>query len=502
MIARFNGKDFKIEQEVSFRKSSRETRFDDIRIDFTGFTLDDRPIKWQEVQLVEEDVVKYYGYVENISVDRFDTPFQRTFLDIGLMSPRSFLSVRTTSASGVSVPLNTAVENILQPLINEGFTIEQNELPNVEINYVFTFKKIEKILNELGKDNNFYWFVDEQKKIYLKSLSFLEQQEANTFDEFKFSLKPSISAVDYCNVVNLKNQLIFREKEMLAGRTIVPGETYNLPFPISISERTGRRLAVQDQVSSAGHNLFRFSFVISGDTVIYQIFYDTVAQEIVVLGDIGIDGEDDKNLLLVTDAFNKTLITGFKTRDDFVTITLNDIKTESALARTSTVYTDINEVNKQKDKSSPSGRVEKTIDLKDQFLTARDSLELAKTELLNQSSATDEIEVFFRIPIADATQLTDKFLPLTKVSANFPEYLTEGEFIITDTDYIQTNEIVEFSFVAKNVNLVENFIDLYREREEDNEEEIFDNIYSILIDDEDIEEKKVTFVNGVIVDDN
>ena len=501
MIARFNGNDFKIEKEVSFRKSSRETRFDDIRIDFTGFTLDDRPIKWQEVQLIEEGVVKYYGYVENVSVDRFDTPFQRTFLDIGLMSPRSFLSVKTTSASGVSVPLNTAVENILQPLINEGFTIEQNELTNVEINYTFTFKKIEKILNELGKDNNFYWFVDEQKKIYLKSLSFLEQQEANTFDEFKFSLKPSISAVDYCNVVNIKNQLVFNTKDQFINTTLRKGENYTFEFPISISERTGRRLAVEEQGVDRSYFLLRI--FVGGGTQHIRYTIDGGLETDAPIGIDGVDGQDFP-FLLVPDAFNKTLITGIKIGDDAPVNSYNieKIFSESCLVRTSSIYANASEINAQKDKSSPSGRIERTIDLKDQFITKRDSLELAKTELLKQSSGTDEIEVFFRIPVADATQLTDKFLPLTKVSANFPEYLTKGEFIITDTDYIQTNEIVEFSFVAKNVNLVENFIDLYREREEDNEEEIFDNIYSILIDDEDIEEKKVTFVNGVIVDDN
>ena len=43
----------KILDEFTIENSSREVKFNDLNVDFTGYTINDLPVKYQEVQLVE-----------------------------------------------------------------------------------------------------------------------------------------------------------------------------------------------------------------------------------------------------------------------------------------------------------------------------------------------------------------------------------------------------------------------------------------------------------------
>ena len=54
MIAVKYGNTFlKVLDQFSIENSSREVKFNDLNVDFTGYTINDLPVKYQEIQLVE-----------------------------------------------------------------------------------------------------------------------------------------------------------------------------------------------------------------------------------------------------------------------------------------------------------------------------------------------------------------------------------------------------------------------------------------------------------------
>jgi len=490
---------YNITNNPTIKKSSREVTFNNIEIDFIGKSFSDRPVKWQEVSIVDElDKVLLFGYVSTISINEISTAETVLIMKLTIVSPRAFVSRKSFTGSGDNIELKTAVENVISPLFEDGFTIVQNDLPLKEINYTFVLKNIEKILNEMADKYNFYWFVDEQKNIYIKTLFSLQSQDAKVLDDGCFTLKPKLSAIDYANVVNFKNQIIFETRTLFSSIELTRGVTYQLPFPISVSKNTGSRIVLNNEIGIT----FLFSFTGVGVGAKF-VSYDDSTKEIFFGSMIGIDGIDNKDILLVPDAFNKTLITGLKLADDYPTekYTITDVKSTSALIPTSTIVTNPYEIEKQKGISSTSGRIEKTVDLKNEWFTKKDSVNFAKSILSENSVGTDEVEVIFRGLTDEIRTLFDNTIPFQKIELNYPQFLVEGSFIITDVDFEYGNEVSKMTIDCRNINFGENFIDIFRKDEFDIEEEVNRIIYSYAVIDDEIIEKKLTLVNGVFVDD-
>ena len=61
----YNNKVFKILNNFGFTQSNNEVTFNDITVDFTGYTLADMPLKYQEVQIKQcdkgQDILTHTG---------------------------------------------------------------------------------------------------------------------------------------------------------------------------------------------------------------------------------------------------------------------------------------------------------------------------------------------------------------------------------------------------------------------------------------------------------
>jgi len=514
MIARWNGKDFKVNSLPTLNKSSREITFSEIEIDFTGESIDDLPLKLQEIQLIHDDEVKYYGYCESFEFPEMDGTKKRTILTLSILSPSKMAQVKTRTIQKQFINLNELMIEIFQPLIDEGFEIVANTLPEIRVSIREAFKPIEKIMNELSNDYNFYWYIDEKKRIFIKNGRTQEPliqslQEINEFAGYTY--KPKMSAVDYSNIINAKNQNILQfSNEIIPENIIIPNQSeIQFKYPISISKTTGARLANESARSIVGFPLW-FMFIdrtVPAGTVTYTILYDEATDDIIIDSAIGFDGEDNddptKVILLKRDSNNNTLITGLKNVFGS-NITLSSIQSFSAVIKTVTIYQNAIDIEKAKGKVSETGKIESTVDFNGKFITKTDSLDYAKNRVLRTAikRLTDEIEIIIKgVPNASYNAFIDACVPLTSIIAD--EEYANDTFIVTDTEIVEQPNWVTFRINARNTNLIENYLDIFRKDEgEATEEELTNQIYSVLIKEEEIIEKRLTIVDGEIIDEN
>src|SRR5574344_8233 len=214
--ARFNATDFVITELPTINDSSRETSFSDLVIDFRGRDESLLPIQYQEVKVVQVDsslveTELFTGYVDTVDFPEFtsnDTPF---LITLSLLSPYAYASKRTVTRQINDVAINTAITYILQPLIDDGFSIETNELSTTrKLSIVLQMETIEKVMNYLANTVDFIWYIDQNKKIYLKDIDSSKDStpilNITTNNKcFLKSIKPYRTVVDYANKINIKN---------------------------------------------------------------------------------------------------------------------------------------------------------------------------------------------------------------------------------------------------------------------------------------------------------
>jgi hypothetical protein len=469
--AYFNGEYFNIISLPIISDSSRETSFSELEIDFRGKTDADIPVQFQEIKIYRDAIHMASGYVDSIDFPEFrfeDQPFK---LRISLLSPYTFASKRTLSIIVDTEPLNTAIVDILQPLIDDGFTIEENTLSVKNVSEIFRAETVEKILNYLGNKFYFIWYIDKDKKIYLKDIDTLVGQipVANITDTNKCylqSIKPTKTVVDYANKLVVKNAILIGGEELLpTGTVLVNGATYNFKYPLSISENTGYRIEPFTDIVD-----YNYSFWLLTNITTYEIIIDLTLKTITFDAQIGFLGTDDnsgKKILLQRDPFDITKITGFKWNAASETVgNLGGVGaiTNTALLPIVFTFIDPYQVNLIKTKTLTSGIVEKTVDANGKYFTYDELVDYVGNIFGQNNAETNEINCTFkgRIDDTDFISLVDS-LAITKVfSVNLPNFLITGSFIITDKEITSNYGTMEIKINARNYNLNENFNDIYR----------------------------------------
>ena len=119
----YSNKKFKIINSYTINTSSRQVTFTDINIDFTNKTLEDLPIKYQEVRIKKDDKVIYTGYVNSFtlpSMKQSDNEFRE--LEINLLSPMQLATNKIVTIIG-TYSLKDIIERALSPLVLDGFEI-------------------------------------------------------------------------------------------------------------------------------------------------------------------------------------------------------------------------------------------------------------------------------------------------------------------------------------------------------------------------------------------
>lgn len=508
--AYFNEEYFNLISLPVISDSSRETSFSEIEIDFRGKTDADIPVQFQEIKIYRDSTHIATGYVDTIDFPNFEFEDQPLKLSISLLSPHTFASKRTITLIIDTEPLNTAIVDVLQPLIVDGFTIEENTLTTKNVSEIFRAETIEKVLNYLGNKFYFIWYIDKNKKIYLKDIDTLVGQVPvlNITDTNRYnlkSIKPTKTVVDYANKLVVKNAILIGGQDLIpVGTVLTKGTTYNFKYPISISENVAFRIPPFSELVD-----YNYSFWIITNVGTYEIQINLDLKTIVYDAQIGFLGEDDnttKKILLQRDPLDITKITGFQW--NAASETVSNLAGVGAISNTSLfpivfTFLDPHQINLIKDKTLTSGIVEKTVDANAKYFTYNELVDYVGNLFSQNNAETNEVSCTFKGRINDTNFLNtlDK-LEITKVfSVNLPQFLITGSFIITDREMTTSQETIEVRINARNYNLNENFNDIYRlPIEQLSTDSLSNTAFVIYSQDNKTVLSKEIIVNGVRVD--
>lgn len=530
--ALFNNKLFKIEESLSISKSSNKVNENDIKIDFTGYGLEDIPYQYQEIKIVrgesEEienaEINEDYSNLEIVYTGFFDSPkFNKMKLQdedrsltLELISPYGMSTKRSISLIGI-YPKEEAIRKILEPLINDGFTIEELNVSEGQITTNFILEKIEYCMNRISYKLNLFWYIDEKKRIFVNSLEYLfaknpklKISEANINslkDEIGLAeISPSIVSSGYANIINIKNvRLFYSEKDSYSGnvltnegdavllnlpKTIKKGDTISFLNPIVVGEEYLNRYLDSIQSPSISQNVYDISVSIdkNGTRERYASYLNNSVYENTNNFSFDTNSGEEAELVFITDSFFSNLVTGFKWNGSDATIC--EIESNTALRYTAMRFLDSREVNKFKGIISNSGQVEKNIDYNEKWATVNELTEYAKSLKVENSNIINNIVI----------EIEDKEHDLSIgdiIEFDLESFYCKGKFAITDIYYSYKNDD-DFSYriTLKKSDLVGTFIDVFRSKE--TQETTEDTVNTIIISEyfeENVEERHEVVVS-------
>lgn len=493
-------------------ESSREVKYSNIKIDFTGKGIQDLPLKYQECNLVEVDEndnileVIYTGYVNNYTLPKMKNKLEYRELDIDLLSPLALATLRTADAVG-TYNLQPLIREILQPLIDDGFTLKELNVGNNQITVNYLTETIESALNKLSNKFNFWWYIDKNKNIYINDINYVfSKNRVLTYDDENkinglIDFTPSMESIDYCNTIDFTNVRLFTYSyyryyyyqttsgdtfsgytsynPMIEKQTLSPGEeiTFDIPFVINTS-KSGRT----DTTYETSDYYFRLEKRVGDNYSIAVQLLQDANYKVIIPNNATISDSfnEDKEFVFVRDSFFSNLIVGMKYNGNS-TITISGISSTTALMLTKLRISDNEEIEKNKEIISTTGIVEKQIEANEQWFTYNEILDISKSLIGNNNVNVEKVELGMdnenNLKVGDI------------ITINKPEFLTYGDFIITDKKRRYYDNVDSWIFSLNNANILESYIDLFRSTEEqENEEAKYSLITSNYIK-EDIKEK-------------
>lgn len=504
-MVKFKIKDtyYRLIDGYDIQESSREVKFSNVILDFTNKTILDLPLKYQECQLVDingnsEEII-YTGYVNNFNLPKMKNKKEYRELELELLSPLAMATVRTADAVG-TYNLQLLINELIMPLINDGFVLKEMNVGNNQITVNFLNETVESSLNKLSNKYNFWWYIDKNKNIYINSIEYLISKtpklvyDNNNKIDGLIDVIPSINATDYCNVVNFSNVRLFTYSRIdrrtaidtetsqeyvyytdynpiMSQKEINPGDEieFDIPFDISLSNY----LKVKDT--------FRIG-TISPDIIFSINYYDEnnigvnnneyisfQNNEINISSNISINDtySDSNKFVLVRDSFFNNLIVGLKYNGS-QKIIINSLQVANALMWTKIKIIDNNEVYKNKGIISETGIVEKQIDMKEQWKFHDEIIDIANSYIKKNTSKVEQVKL--NIDQDNNLNIGDT------IKINKPFFLIDDTYIITDKNIIYDDNVKTWQFILKNKNILESYIDLFRASEQ---EEIEKNYHLI-----------------------
>lgn len=512
IVARFGGTDYCLLNRPNIKTSSRETTFSNLVVDFTGKTVSDLPIKYQEVQVVDTSVIPEkilsLGFVNDVVLPTFDSVDKPVFVEIELLSPQTYLSKRTVELQVSNENVRNGVEMVLDEIVNkDGFIIVENNLQTTSyFSEVYVGKTVEKILNELSRRFKFIYYVDELKNIYLKSIESIVVGEpildiTSVQTPFLKSLTPKIQAVDYANKLTLVNFNLISQTVpnlFMLNEDVVNGNDYRFDRPFSISDNVASRLPNNSWIFRAtvrkpDLSTVTYTLATSGGVVVYPAN----------IGILGVsDNDPTKEILLEPSQENHLTIVGMKYRGP--NGVLEDFVSASCLLNYTATYLDPVEIDRNKGLLNTSGIVEQTIQQYGKYFTIEELSEYAKSLLSQNNKQSNIVLLEFKGDINDAEfiALKEKIKLTAKININLPQFFIEnGEFIIVDIESEVNNMLETIRIETRSSNLNENYIDIFRKDEEQTDESDLANKLFVLYnqDEKTIISQKI-LVDGVEID--
>lgn len=523
----YNNKTFKIIDEYGFKFSNNEVTFNDIKIDFTNGSIADIPYKYQEIKImqlddnenIENGKVLFTGYLDDIKLSDMILKKEEEDREIilTLLSPLKMATKRNVSLIG-TYELKTAIQMIIQPLIDDGFILREINVPNEQITTNYVLETVEYEMNDIGFKRNIFWYINEQKEIFINSIEYLFglSISKNITQKIKeqglLKMQPTISSIDYANIVNFKNvRLIYSSFNrndsakqsqypiMKLNKKIKKGDIINFDNSIIVDEEYLRKHIEENNDSEKRYHSFFIDLHFDGEPVnmlhSYDIFITTTQSDenynkYLKEGNItfGDDSGEEGDIVLQRDNFYKNLITGFKWNVE-KDATIISISSDTALRYTTMKFMYSAEINKLKGIISNSGQIEKTIDYNEKWTTLQELISYARSLMVQNSNVVNQVEIKYDInpnlKIGDLVEI------------DYPDFYVKGKFAVKDISYTFVNELDKAWIITlKSADLISTYIDLFRPKEKEENKNIIDTVILSEFIEEQVDEKHSIEINN------
>jgi len=464
-----------------------------------------------ENETIDETI--YTGYVNNFTLPKMKNRNEYRELELDLLSPLAMATVRTVDAVG-TYKLQSLVRELVQPLIDDGFVLKEMNIGNNQITVNFLSETVESSLNKLSNKFNFWWYIDANKNIYINSITYLMSLKPKlTYDDSNpikglIDVIPSIDATDYCNVVNFTNVRMYVESyfdwdyyskdydnKIITGFyplfekfVLNTGDEIEFNYPIDISANAVLKMAS----SSNGYYVQRTPLTIYEDSEGHgayprlRIYLDS-NNNVVIPSDAIISDSysEEKTWVLVRDSFFSNLIVGLKYNGE--PFNIKTIQSLTALIWAKVKVQDNIEINKNKGIISKSGIVEKQINMNETWKTYDELIEIANSYIKKNLSKVDTVKLNVdydvNLNIGDTMKINKDY------------FLIDDVYIITDKTSTYEGNVKSWSYTLKNTNILENYVDLFRASEsQDNEQKKINLVTSDYIE-EGFQERYEVVVN-------
>lgn len=483
---KIKNKYYKIINDYSIKSSNNEVTFNNIKIDFSNGTPEDIPYKYQKVQVVKDDEIIFTGYLDTITFGKLTTNNINKEITLTLLSPLKLATKRCIDLIG-TFELSTAIERILQPLVNDGFIINELNVPEGQITTSFVSETIENAMNIIGSKRNIFWMIDEKQNIFVNSVDYLFGQNAkmeineNVVDSL-LELQPTISNIDYANIINFKNvRLVYSTQRDNFEYQIVPrnkvikqGDIVQFDYPIILSEEWLRnRMKEYNDIDNSYFYALSFNFS-GGFSMSYGIsmwqddsYYNVYRKT----GNLSVSFSDsdgsEADIVLQRDNFFNEVITGFKWNKSS-SVTLNASASDVALRYTTMKFLHSGEIEKLKGIISDSGQIEKSVDYEEKWITIQQLIAYARSLIVQNSNVINEVKIVLdknpNLKVGDIIKI------------DRPNYYIQGNFAVKDITYSNNRGVEKWTIIAKTSDFISSYVDLFRPAEQQNSENAINTI--------------------------
>jgi hypothetical protein len=467
IYAQWTGEKIPILNDLEINLSSREVTFSDLTLDFAGQTISDLPYYLQETQIVDDnDNVLFTGYVDTYTLPQIKQKNQVEMeLSLTLLSPRKMTTKRVTSINKTDT-LENIIREIFSVLFADGYYFKKLNVPNKSITIRRLSRTIEEIIEEICSKNSLYWNIDIDKGITVCSIDYMFSKDftktldiTNYKNEIKglISITPTVEGIDYANVINAKNGKVFYTTRYHSSTplvTINAGDVFEFENPIIVGTDTARRITGNpDYVTEFPHLQIEYTNTNDSDYgYINSILND--GADYIEYENIGKNDEENKDWTLQYDSFYTNMITGIKNNTES-TQSIILFYTRSALRKANMKLLNWEQIEEMKGNVTMSGQIEKIIELNEKWFTTEELINYINNLFVNNDKNTNEITMVCdednNINIGD------------RIVVNLPEYLVEGNFIVTDIKKNKSdNDPFIYTIILRNTGLLENYIDFFR----------------------------------------
>ena len=495
----YSNKTFKILNEYQFKFSNNEVTFNDIVIDFTNCSIADIPFKYQEIQIrqaednenIFEGKLLFTGFLDDINLSEMKMRKEYRELSLTLLSPLKMATKRSVSLIG-TYKKEEAIRRVLQPLLDDGFSIKEMNIPDGQITTNFVLETVENCMNDICFKLNVFWNIDENKNIYVNSLDYLFGLGAkkiispNTKQEGFLQIQPKIENIDYANVINFKNVRVYYTARtdtinsydntdfplLNLPKMLKKGDMVTFNNPIVIDEDTLRMRKEAGELENL--ELATLDMIINNESFYLKIDSNGnfISSNNISFSD---DSGEEKTVVLQRDSFFSNLVTGFKWNgSDNVQITR--ISSATALRYTTMRFMYSAEINQMKNVISESGIVEKTINYNEKWTTVTQLIDYARSLMTNNTNTINQVTLQYdvnqNLKIGDIVEIDE------------PSFYIQGRFAVKEITYhYYAQNHQEWSIIVKNADLNSTFIDMFRPaQKQENQDKIDTAILSEFVE--------------------